>query len=92
MGLVFGAFGAGYLSAYPLGPSRLTWFVVFVLLLAVGGLLIYFSPNRPSTEPPIPERAPGQHSADGFTKTAALTAAGAAAADAASSDGGDGGD
>lgn len=92
MVLVFGAFGAGYLSAYPIGPSRLTWFVVFVVLLLVGVLLICFSKHRPEGEPPMLERSPGQYGADGFTKTAPFTAAGAAAAEAASDSDGGGGD
>ena len=91
--LVFAAFGAAYLSAYPVfGANRLTWFFTFIVLLVTGGLLIYFSRHRPSAEPPISERSPGQHGADGFAKTAPFTAAGAAALDAASdSGGGDGG-
>jgi hypothetical protein len=92
MVLVFSAFGAAYLSAYPLGASRMTWVVVFVVLLVVGGLLIYFSNHRPAADPPMPERSAGQYGADGFAKTAPFTAAGAAAADNASdSGGGDGG-
>lgn len=93
MVLVFGAFGAGYLSAYPIGPSRFTWFIVFVGLLVVGGLLVCFSRHRPSKEPSTPERSPGHYGGDGYSKSASFTAAGAAAADAASgSDGGDGAD
>jgi hypothetical protein len=92
MVVVFSAFGAAYLSVYPLGPSRVTWFVVFAVLLVVGGLLIYFSKHRPTTEPPMPERSAGQYGPDGFAKTAPFTAAGGAAADSASdSGGGDGG-